>query len=289
MSEKEKEVKKPSAPKKPTAPKKPSAPKKPVADADKKVKKENKEAKAKEEPKVEEKVEKKTEKKTEKVKGPKKTKAEINREIKENINKENAGASKKDKNRAEKAARRDAKLARKDANTVKEKSERLSNGVLAIIIFGVIFAMFAFVWGYQYFGKEASIEKYLNTNGGSAVFSSIKIDNDSTASISAEGNKMYVTITNSAEDTSKATKYYKSKNGRLQMKYIASYFLASMKPNCRGLSASATCVAKVGKKKVSTEEVKYSEVDDILGQFGLSIESIQKQMNESSEETTTTE
>lgn len=312
MSDTEKEVKKTTA-KKPAAKKpaaKKTAEKKPAAKkatAKKPAEKKSVEKKAKDEKLVkkdkltkdekseavkeakenkEEKKSKKEEKEA-KVKGPKKTKAEINREIKESISKDAKNASRKDRNRAEKTARREAKERRKDANYVEEQGKRLSNGLLAIMIFGVVILMFASVWGYTYFKKDASVEKYINNNGGAMAFSGIQIDENKTAAISADGNTMYVTITDSSKDTAKETKYYEGDNGQGEMRYISSYFIAAIKPYVRGFSVKAECSAVVGKKEVANVTVKSSEIDDILAQYGMTAEDIAKSATSTETETTT--
>ena len=73
------------------------------------------------------------------------------------------GQARTERKRAEKAANREAKLAKKEAHVVEDKKRRLGNGWLALMIFGVVALMFAFVWGYNYFSKAASIETYKAT------------------------------------------------------------------------------------------------------------------------------
>lgn len=176
-----------------------------------------------------------------------------------------------DRKRAEKAARREAKAARKEANVVEKKKSKISNGILAIIIFGVLIAMFAFVWGYNYFSKEASIESYLKNNGGEETYGSIELDENRTASITADGNDMTIEIAvkNKGNAVKEQTKYYKGEEGKSELEYIGAYFLNTIKPNVRGFSAKANCVVKVGKKKVADVEVKYKDVEDILEKYGM--------------------
>ena len=70
--------------------------------------------------------------------------------------------------RIKKAQRREAKAARKAANKIEEKKSRPNNALIALLIFGVLVGMFAFVLGYNYFSKPATIEKYIEKNGGKA-------------------------------------------------------------------------------------------------------------------------
>lgn len=181
-----------------------------------------------------------------------------------------------EKKRAEKAERREAKAARKQANVVEEKKSKLSNGVLAVMIFGVLIAMFAFVWGYNYFSKDASIEEYIANNGGAEQYGNIAIDEHSTAKITAKGNDMTVAIsvkTDAEEENKEFTEHYKSKEGKEELEYIGAYFLQTIKPNVQGFSATAKCVVKVDGKKVTTVKVKYKDAEDILGEHGSTSES----------------
>lgn len=219
-----------------------------------------------------------------KVKGPKKTKAEINKEIKASIANEKANASRKDRNRAEKAAMRTAKEDRKAAYTEEQKKAKLSNLVIAIMIFGVLFLMFIIPWGYNYFQKDASIEAYISNRGGATAFQGIQIDENKVAALSADGNKMYVTITDSSKDANKEIKYYKGKNGKEEMEFMSAYFLSIIRPDVRGFTASAVCIANVGNKKAAELTVKYSQIDDILAKRGIKPEDLYKQQKQQEEE-----
>lgn len=182
------------------------------------------------------------------------------------------GQERTERKRAEKAARRDAKTARKEANVVEEKKRKLSNGIIALMIFGVLAVMFAAAWGISYFSKEASIESYLENNGGKDAYGSMVIDENTTASISADKNHLKLWLNVKSDDPEERTEYYKSDEGKEQMKYLASYFLSMMKPEVRGFSASATCAAKVNGEKVSTVKVKYSDAKKLMENNGASTE-----------------
>lgn len=262
------------------------APKKETEKKAKEDKKTTKVSKEKTEKAAEKKASKEKENEEAEVKTPKKTKAEINKEIKENISKDKSNASRKDRNRAEKAALRDAKEDRKAAYSEEQKKAKLSNLVLAIIIFGTLFLMFIIPWGYDYFNKSASIEAFISNSGGPAAFQNIQIDKNKVAAISAEGNKMYVTITDSSKDTEKELKYFKGKTGQEEMEFISAYFLSIIRPDVRGFTASAVCTANVGGKKAAELTIKYSDVEDIMAKRGITPEQIYKQAKESQEEQT---
>lgn len=176
-----------------------------------------------------------------------------------------------ERKRAEKAARREAKAARKEANVVEEKKSKISNGVLALMIFGVLVAMFAFVWGYNYFSKDASIEEYIANNGGKDAYGSIALDENRTANITSKGNDMTIAIdVKSAEDVENTqAAYYKKDTAKDELEYVAAYFLQTIKPNVRGFSATAKCVVKIDGKKAATVKVKYKDVEDIMEKYGV--------------------
>ena len=154
---------------------------------------------------------KKTETKTTKKQPAKK-------EVKESVKKEAAEVKKVDDVKKEAAAevkaeaaapnatlqkkreRREAKAARKAANMVEEKKNRPNNIFLAVLIFGVLVGMFAFVAGYNYFSKPASIEKYIEEAGGADAYGNLQMDEYTTASVTAKGNTMTIDMTAETED-----------------------------------------------------------------------------------------
>ena len=76
--------------------------------------------------------------------------------------------------------------------------------------------MFAFVLGYNYFSKPATIEKYLEENGGEEVYGSMQVDELTTAKITAKGNSMTVEMTiddSNKEAAELAKEYYTGENG----------------------------------------------------------------------------
>ena len=94
--------------------------------------------------------------------------------------------------RQKKADRRDAKAARKEANKVEEKKSRPNNIILAIMIFGVLIIMFAFVSGYNYFSKPANVEKYVKDNGIDEMYKKTPISEHTTMTLKAEKNTLKI-------------------------------------------------------------------------------------------------
>ena len=151
--------------------------------------------------------------------------------------------------REKKRAGREAKAARKAANQVEEKKSRPNNIVLTIMIFGVLILMFAFVTGYNYFSKAASIEKYIEDNGGEDSYGSVAIVFDT--EVDEDLKEDYVD-------------FYPSEIGEQQLKYVAAYYLGGIKPNTRGFSGDVTITANVNGEEAATESLTYKEAKDIL-------------------------
>ena len=193
------------------------------------------------------------------------------------------GQQRTERKRAEKVARREAKANRKEAHVVEEKKRRIGNGALAIMIFGVVALMFGFVWGYNYYQKEASIETYIENHGGEDVYSNIMISDEQTLSVTAEKNDLSIVMDINGDDAEEDAEYYESDEGVEQLQYIAAYYLGSMKPSCRGLSASAKVVINLNDEELTTVDVKWSEVEDILAKYDMTVDDLQTET-----ETTTT-
>lgn len=187
------------------------------------------------------------------------------------------GQARTERKRAEKAANREAKIAKKEARVVEDKKRRLGNGWLALMIFGVVALMFAFVWGYNYFSKAASIETYMANEGHADEYANMMISETATMTVTAEKNDMKVVIDVTAEDGTDEAGYYKTDEGVDQMKYFAAYWLGTFKPLTRGSSATATVVANVNGKEFNTVTVDWSEVDKILEKYGMSVDALQEQ------------
>ena len=169
--------------------------------------------------------------------------------------------------RIKKAERREAKAARKAANIKEDKSSRPNNGLIAILIFGVVIAMFAFVLCYNYFSKPATIEKYIEKNGGADTYGSMQIDEYTTANITAKGNSMNIemTVDDSEELIAEMVKeFYTGEDGEDQVKDIAAYFITNMKPQTRAFSADVKATVKLGKEELQSVKMTYKEAKDFL-------------------------
>lgn len=197
------------------------------------------------------------------------------------------GQARTERKRAEKAERRESKAAKKQASIVEEKKRKLGNGVLAIMIFGIIAVMFASVWAYNYSQKEASVESFIANNGGKEAYGNMLIDENTMASVTADKNNMKVVLNTSSKD---AKKHYNTKDGEKELKYIGSYLLGTIKPNVRGFSASVKCTVKYNDKKVKAVKLKWSEAKDVLEDAGIELDDIaQTSQSAAAEEEQTTE
>lgn len=254
-SKEKKETKKKSAPKKEEAKKK-ATPKK--SEAEKKPAPKKEEAKKKTAPKKDE-AEKKTKKTTatkETVTETKSTSAKVTEEVKaETAPAPNATLQKK-------RERREAKAARKAANLVEEKKSRPNNLLLGILIFGVLVGMFAFVAGYNYFSKPATIEKYIEKEGGAEVYGNMQVDEYTTANITAKGNSINIEMTADVEDEVAAgllKDSYSGDDGKENLEDIAAYFLTSIKPNVRGFNADAAVKMTLNGEELNSVKMTYKE------------------------------
>ena len=202
------------------------------------------------------------EKKELKEKEPEETKAE--KETEENKTEEAVEELREMKtstenNRRKKAERREAKAARKEANKVEEKKKRPNNGILALMIFGVIAVMFAVIWGYNYYQKAESIEAYMEKNGMAEVYQNFMIDEYTTCSVKAEGNTVKVVLKVAEDAPEDAVNEYKGEDGEKNLKDIGAYFLTSFKPEVRGIGAEARVLAKQGDEKLCYVKMSYRE------------------------------
>lgn len=181
-----------------------------------------------------------------------------------NMNTEKTRTSNK---RAQKAERREAKAARKAANKVEEKNSRPNNVLLAVLVFGVLIGMFAFVLGYNYFSKPATIQSYIEKNGGEEVYGNIAIDQYTNAVITAEGNSMNVEMNTEVEDEATAAVYkefYGGDSGKKQLDYLAAYFLTTIKPETRAFSADVKGSLKLNGEELVSTEMTYKEAEDAM-------------------------
>lgn len=161
-----------------------------------------------------------------------------------------------------KKERREAKAARKEANRVEEEKSRPNNLLLGILIFGVLIGMFAFVTGYKYFSKPASIEKYLEESGGEETYGDLQWDNYTHANITAKGNSMNIALTADTEEEEaikELKEYYGGEDGKENLLDLAAYFLSNMKPEARGFGADATVSMKLNGEELNSVKLTYSE------------------------------
>ena len=162
-------------------------------------------------------------------------------------------------NRQKKAERREAKAARKEANKIEEKKSRPSNLLLAIMIFGVLIVMFAFVGGYNYFSKPANIEKYVTDNGIDQMYSDLPVSEYTTMKVKAEKNTLKIWL-NIAEDApEEEVELYQGDEGTDTLKNIGAYFLTSIKPETRAFGGTVKVKAKQGDESVNYVKMSYSD------------------------------
>ena len=168
--------------------------------------------------------------------------------------------------RKKKAERRDAKAARKEANKIEEKKSRPNNILIAILIFGVVIVMFGFSWGYNYFSKPASLEKYIEDNGGEDAYGSLYLDEHTTGSLTSEGNsmKLEITCTPEEEEADEFKEYYTSEEGEEYLKYMGAYFLTTMKPEVRGFGGDVTITFTLNDEELMNTTMTYKEAKDFL-------------------------
>lgn len=166
-----------------------------------------------------------------------------------------------------KAERREAKAARKAANMIEEKKSRPNNALIALLIFGVVIAMFAFVLGYNYFSKPATIAKYIEDNGGEESFGSMMLDAYTTAAITAEGNSMNIEVTAASDDeevSGQIRDYYGGDEGKENVEYLAAYFLTGIKPQTRAFSADVKAAVTLNGEEINKVEMTYKEAKKLM-------------------------
>lgn len=189
--------------------------------------------------------------------------------------------------RIKKAERREAKAARKAANKIEEKKSRPNNALIALLIFGVVIGMFAFVLGYNYFSKPATIAKYIEKNGGEEAFGAMQIDAYTTANITADGNSMSIALTAETDDETaidQIKEYYGGDDGKEQLEYLTSYFLTGIKPQTRAFSADAKTTITLNGEELNSVEMTYKEAKDKMEEESEAAEEEAEDAEEGAEE-----
>ena len=159
---------------------------------------------------------------------------------------------------------REAKAARKAANMVEEKKSRPNNALLAILIFGILIGMFAFIAGYNYFQKSASIEKYMEDNGVLESFSDFEYDEHTKGVLKAEGNTVKMVLKVDEDAPKETVEQFEGEEGTEKLKEIAAYFLTTYKPMTRGFGGTAKVAAKQGEKTINSVKMSYREAKNFV-------------------------
>ena len=166
--------------------------------------------------------------------------------------------------RQKKADRRDAKAARKEANKAEEKKTRPNNIILAVMIFGVLIIMFAFAGGYNYFSKPATIEKYMKDNGIDEMYTDIPVTEHTTMKLRADKNTVKIWVNIGEDATEEEVAQYQGEDGAKTLKNMGAYFLTSMKPQTRALSADVKIKVKQGDESINYVKMSYKEAKKFL-------------------------
>ena len=185
--------------------------------------------------------------------------------------------------RIKKAERREAKAARKAANKIEEKKSRPNNLLIGLLIFGVVVGMFAFVLGYNYFSKPATIAKYIEKNGGEEAFGSMQIDQYTTAAVTADGNSMTIAFkadTDNEDAAAQIKEYYSGDNGKEMLEYYAEQMLTSIKPQTRAFSADVKAVFTLNGEEINSVEMTYKEAKEKMEEAQKEAEEAQKEAEE---------
>ena len=193
-------------------------------------------------------------------------KEEVKEEAKEEVKEaeETVMKASTEAKRKMKAERRDAKAARKEANKVEEKKKRPNNIVLAILIFGVLVGMFAFVGAYNHFSKPANIEKYMEENGLTDLYTDAAVDNYTTMTMKADKNTLKIWL-NIAEDAPEdVVEQYTGDDGTELLKQWGAYYLSSIRPLARGTGAEVKIKVKQGDESVNYVRMSYREAKKFL-------------------------
>ena len=138
------------------------------------------------------------------------------------------------------------------------------------------------MFGYKWFQKDASIQKYLNKEENASM-KEMQMDEYTTLKLSAKKNDMKMQFIVDTSDASKdelesMEEYYKSEDAQDYIKYMASVYLTDMKTNTRALKPTIKYSIKLGDKVIKTEKLTYRMAKKFI-----------KEQQEATEETQETE
>ena len=164
-------------------------------------------------------------------------------------------------NRLKKEERRANKAAKKAKNTKIEKRTNPNNLIIFLLIILVIGGVFGGIFGYKWFQKDASIQKYLSKEENASM-KEMQMDEYTTMKISAKKNDMKMqlivdTSTANKDDLKEIKEYYKGEDAQKYVKYMASMYLINMKASTRALKPTVKYSIKLDDKVIKTEKLTY--------------------------------
>lgn len=157
------------------------------------------------------------------------------------------------------------------------EGKRPSNLLIFLLIFGIIFVFFAGIFGYRYFSKPATIQKFLKEN--KETYKDFYYTESTLVKFSAKKNSLLMTLTVEAEDeyVKEAEEFYKSDDGKDQFKYMAAAYLTEIKPQTRALSADVTITVSLNEKEMINETMTYKEAKDFMKEMVKKYEESEKE------------
>ena len=164
-------------------------------------------------------------------------------------------------NRLKKEERRTNKAAKKAKNTKIEKRTNPNNLIIFLLIVLVVGGVFGGMFGYKWFQKDASIQKYLSKEENASM-KEMQMDEYTTMKISAKKNDMKMqlivdTSTANKDDLKEIKEYYKGEDAQKYVKYMASMYLINMKASTRALKPTVKYSIKLDDKIIKTEKLTY--------------------------------
>lgn len=171
----------------------------------------------------------------------------------------------KKNNPQNKALRRRLRAERKAANRRTDKQRRPNNILLFCLIFGIIFALFAGIYGYRYFSKPATIEKYIKENKES--FNDFYYTESTLCKFSAKKNSLKLDLDTKVKNKDllkDAKAEYEKDEMKDQFRYMAALYLTEIKPQTRALSADVTITVNLNGEKKIEESLTYNEAKKLM-------------------------